>query len=363
MSGNATLEQFPLWRVSVSGVAISAPVKMFVVSKTIPDKADSGHSHALTSGNITGVLPVTKGGTGANSVSKARKALGLGETEGALPIENGGTGATTAATARSNLGITPANIGAATKNIVSGSYTCATDADIDNALMSYISDTSDYVTGERFITIFNSGASSTGLKIGATWFVQISKSSANYGVIFAKAYDGSGNVYCKMRSWTSGKLNAWFDVYTSYSTIPIANGGTGATDAAKARENLGITPANIGALPITGGTMTGGIDLGNATNTNGQMLRQHRLVNDVLYRIIHEITTTGNCIISRYNGSTQENYVMLASDSTRFGKPVIVASGGTGATNAADALKNLGVIYSADEPTYQAGAIWLKPVE
>lgn len=44
-------------------------------------------------------------------------------------------------------------------------------------------------------------------------------------------------------------------------TLPVARGGTGATTAAAARTALGVTPANIGALPLSGGTMTGDITM------------------------------------------------------------------------------------------------------
>lgn len=47
-------------------------------------------------------------------------------------------------------------------------------------------------------------------------------------------------------------------------TLAIENGGTNANNAADARTNLDITPANIGALALTGGTLTGGITLHNS---------------------------------------------------------------------------------------------------
>lgn len=41
------------------------------------NKAADGHTHALTGDDLTGALPITKGGTGADSVPAARTALGV----------------------------------------------------------------------------------------------------------------------------------------------------------------------------------------------------------------------------------------------------------------------------------------------
>ena len=51
--------------------------------------------------------------------------------------------------------------------------------------------------------------------------------------------------------------DVWYNILTSKHAVTIPQGGTGATTAAAARTALGITPANIGALPSSGGTLTG----------------------------------------------------------------------------------------------------------
>lgn len=80
--------------------------------------------------------------------------------------------------------------------------------------------------------------------------------------------------------------------------VPVANGGTGATSAANARTNLGITPKNIGAAAED---------------------HKHSAAD----------ITSGTMSISRLPTTT-------------------VAKGGTGATTAAQARVNLGVDISAE---------------
>lgn len=67
--------------------------------------------------DVTGVLPIANGGTGATTAEGIRTALSLGalalksiitlttDVTGTLPVANGGTGATTAENARANLGL------------------------------------------------------------------------------------------------------------------------------------------------------------------------------------------------------------------------------------------------------------------
>ena len=80
--------------------------------------------------------------------------------------------------------------------------------------------------------------------------------------------------------------------------VPVSNGGTGATSAANARTNLGITPANIGAAAAS---------------------HNHSAAN----------ITSGTMSISRL-------------------PTITVAKGGTGATTAAQARVNLGVDISQE---------------
>lgn len=122
INGGATLNDMPLYRVQIVGLAVTSVTPL---AEEVPNV------HDVLSQSKNLLIPVNRGGTGATNAATARSNLGItlsnlgaaaashnhsadNITSGTLAVARGGTGATTAAAARSALGITPANIGAVT---------------------------------------------------------------------------------------------------------------------------------------------------------------------------------------------------------------------------------------------------------
>lgn len=93
--------------------------------------------------------------------------------------------------------------------------------------------------GEMFYYMPNNAASSY------FHFRQFCRSSEDYSLL--STYEDF-----KLPQTTADRTsNGYYNILTTKSAVTVAQGGTGATTAADARTNLGITPANIGAASST----------------------------------------------------------------------------------------------------------------
>lgn len=122
--------------------------------------------------------------------------------------------------------------------------------------------------------------------------------------------------------------------------LPVEKGGTGSTSAAGARNNLGITPQNIGALPIGGGNVTGKIVINGGENyVDLSVIRKINGSEHIACLLPN--STTGSAQLVYVKDGTIKNHLTLNEYNTAFMQPVDIASGGTGANNRHGALTNL----------------------
>ena len=108
-------------------------------------------------------------------------------------------------------------------------------------------------------------------------------------------------------------------------TVPIAHGGTGATSAANARTNLGITPANIGAAASSHNHSASNITSGTLPVTRGGT------------------GITSNPSMLTNLGSTSAASVFTTSPRPGITGTLSAAHGGTGVTSLAALKSALGI--------------------
>lgn len=259
-----------------------------------------------------------------------------------IPIEFGGTGAVTAANALQTLGAAPQSHGRHVTDV------CATITDWDNA------------TANGWYMGNNAVNGPTVQEAGSNWyFGHVIAHNANY--VLQEVYQFTASSDAKyipkyIRVKKDGTWGAWVDV-TVQVKVPVNAILDGANkdlsnvtdEVIKTRISGIITSKTIGPYAVELSPPEG--------SANGGFIDFH-FAGDYTVDYTTRIIEESKGILNVVGGLKVNNQSVFHA-----GSIIQVANGGTGANNAAQALRNLGIIYSETEPAYQAGAIWLKPVD
>jgi hypothetical protein len=255
-------------------------------------------------------------GTAATPVSSTTNLAS--SVTGTLPITNGGTGATTAAAGLTNLGAaplaSPTFTGSVTAPIYASTPQALTDAPTINWNPALGLNASVTLGGNRTLSF------STTPVVGSYGTVVLTQDATGNRIITLPSINGVANKVLGSASTSTVALstaanakdilNFYFDGTTCYwnigqgygtaatpvssttnlassvtGTLPIANGGTGATTAAAGLTNLGAAP--IASPTFTGTVTTGAINAGAITATS---------VTAPIYASTPQVLTDGSAI-------------------------------------------------------------------
>lgn len=184
-----------------------------------------------------------------------------------------------------------------------------------------------------------------------------------YGADMDSASTRYGENYILPKPTEGITAEKWYSILTSKNAVTVAQGGTGATTPEAARTALGITPANIGALPSSGGTLTGTLTINNSNSTGGFVALMEDseggtiqigsktgaytyeidAYNDEILRIHTAVKNpNGGMKTLTWNGKSG-NLTADGFTGSWLGNTIGINKGGTGATTAADARTALGI--------------------
>ena len=284
--------------------ASSALSNASAAQQTADGKADAVHTHAAAD-TTSGVFDLDRIPT-----------IPASKLSGTLDIASGGTGANNARDAANNLEV----------------YSLGARQGIPAN-----SDLNTYLTPGNYACFASANASS------------ITNKPEQFNLAFIltvqRSTGGTDNQYVKQEL----KYYSRNDIYSRLST----NNGSTWTDWIKLASETDL--ANY--LPLTGGTMTGNVNINRGTSeSNIQLIRTIEDKQVTSYLLTNSLGQTAlRCYEKKDSSSTLSNELKLTSSETTLAKPLNVASGGTGANTAEQARENLGAA-SEDHTHNYAGS-------